>query len=169
MPQRSVIQIQRACRKAEPSVEQETGVDHDSMASTSNDATNMGCNDKDTHNSISEPRKTQQYHNRYYTIDGTVQQGQFVKTGTQTHCADEMMYAEEIVEPGYPNPKVTVTLTQQPRCDEKSEQKGPGKMVVQATTRCPHYVKTVMGGPCTDCQWMLLPTQMVSLRGAGHG
>ena len=97
--------------KTEPLVEEDIGVGHNSTASTSIKTTNKRCNDKDKHNIIYKPRENQQRHDGYYTIEGTVQHGQFVKSDMQMHCADKMMYAEEIVEHGYLKLKVKVTPT----------------------------------------------------------
>ena len=81
--------------RAEPLVEQGTGVDHDFMASISNNTTIMGCNDKERHNSIYEPRNNQQHHNGYYIVDKTVQHGQSVEMDMKIHLADKAPYAEE--------------------------------------------------------------------------
>ena len=109
------------------------------MASTSNDTTNMECNDKEKHNSIYELRKNQQHHAGYYTVDGTIQHRQCVEMDTSMHHADEIMYekvvdkfdkeedddVEEITkspsEASDSTPTVTVTPIQQPMYDEKSE------------------------------------------------
>ena len=74
-----------------------TGVDHDFMASISNNTTIMGCNDKERHNSIYEPRNNQQHHNGYYyyIVDKTVQHGQSVEMDMKIHLADKVTYAEE--------------------------------------------------------------------------
>ena len=65
-----------------------TASDMDMMVSSIN-TTNMRCNYKDKHNIIYEPRENQQRHDGYYTIEGTVQHGQFVKSDMQMHCGAE--------------------------------------------------------------------------------